>query len=120
MNSRTSLRPGIIAALTVFGALVSAPLACADPGAPTPSRTVRFDDLRLSTPEGVQTLYGRIRNAAAAVCGPHEITGTRIVSQAWKDCVSWAIHDAVLKLNQPPLTDYYARHLRDRSFTTTG
>lgn len=120
MTYRKSLRLGVVAALTLSGALAAVPAAAADPGVRTQARSVRFDDLSLSTPEGVKTLYNRIRNAAIAVCGPSERTGTRIVSQDWKDCVSGAIRDAVIKLNQSPLTTYYAQHLRDPSFTTTG
>jgi UrcA family protein len=120
MNLRPSARLGVLAVLALLGTHGVAPLAHADSANDAPARSVRFDDLNLSSPAGVQALYVRIQWAAVAVCGPSEITGTRIVSRAWKDCVSSSIREAVLKVNLPPLTAYYAKHLREPSFTTTG
>jgi UrcA family protein len=84
------------------------------------SETVRFDDLNLGTTAGLQALYVRIQNAARDVCGQADLPGSRVASAAWKDCVSDSVHQAILKVNNPSLTAYYADRLRAPMFTTKG
>ena len=67
-----------------------------------PSVTVSFRDLDLSTPEGANTLYRRIRTAAQKVCG---YAGADVLSQnISRACYRNAIADAVAKVNSPLLT----------------
>ena len=106
-----------IATMTGVPALAHADAADAADAA---TETVRYDDLNLSTPAGVQALYHRIQSAARNVCGPSVVTGTRIVSEGWKDCVSTTVHKAIFEVNKPPLTAYYANHLRDPISRTAG
>jgi UrcA family protein len=120
MNYRRTT--SLIAAAGITVALLSgvASLAHADVDGIAASRTVRYDDLNLSTQAGVQSLYRRIQNAARDVCGPEDVPGTRLTSRAWKDCVSGSIRQAVLSVNKPALTAYYAVRLRDVPFATAG
>ena len=82
--------------------------------------TVRFDELNLSSPAGVQALYLRIRNAAGDVCAPEIIIGARVPSVAWKNCVGTAVREAILKVNHPSLTRFYTKRLRATAFRATG
>ena len=107
----------MLAALTMLG---TASLAHADARSETEQRTVRFGDLNLGTQAGLQALYLRIQNAARDVCGPAEIMGTRLVSTAWKDCVSASVRDAILTINRPSLTAFYATQLRAVTARTAG
>lgn len=102
-------------------ALAAAPLlAHAGPASDVASLTVRFDDLNLSSEAGLATLYRRIQNAARTVCGPPSFTGTRVVSQDWKDCVSASVRSAILSVNKPQLTAYYASRLWTPVSRTAG
>ncbi len=82
------------------------------------SETVRFGDLNLAAPAGVQALYVRIQNAAHDVCGQANVPGTRRASVAWKDCVSDTLRQAILQVGNPSLSTYYANRLRGPTFTT--
>jgi UrcA family protein len=107
----------MLAALTLAG---TASLAHADTPSASEKQIVRYGDLNLATQAGLQALYRRIENAAADVCGPSTVTGSRIVSTAWKDCVGSAVRNAVLKVNHPSLTAYYAVQLRSGPLKITG
>ena len=56
------------------------------------SERVKFQDLNIDTPEGVQALYGRIHSAALRVCSETD----PILRQ-----------DAIRKLDLPQLSAYY-------------
>ena len=67
----------------------------------TPSVTVRYGDLDLSSPAGANTLYQRIQAAARQVCG---YPGADLLEQAsWRSCYRSAVGDAVRKVNSPLL-----------------
>jgi UrcA family protein len=67
------------------------------------SETVKFHDLNVGTPEGVQALYGRIHAAAKRVC----VESDPIMRPAERACVATAESNAIDKLNLPQLTAYY-------------
>src|ERR1700689_1231254 len=67
------------------------------------SERVKFQDLNVNTPEGVQALYGRIHSAAARVCSDSD----PILRQAAVSCAKKAEGDAIQKLSLPQLTAYY-------------
>ena len=70
---------------------------------PVRSETVKFQDLNVSTSEGVQTLYGRIHAAAWRVC-----SGTDPLYQMGaRNCAKNAEAKAIEKLNLPQLTAFY-------------
>ena len=108
------------AAMLAVATMTGVPALAHADAADVATETVRYDDLNLSTPAGVQALYHRIQSAARNVCGPSVVTGTRIVSEGWKDCVSTTVHKAIFEVNKAPLTAYYANHLRDRITRTAG
>jgi UrcA family protein len=68
-----------------------------------PSKTVKFADLNIATPDGAKALYNRIRVAAREVCGK-SAGGDPILSQATSGCINEAIDNAVKKVNAPYLT----------------
>jgi UrcA family protein len=107
----------MLAALTLAG---TASLAHADTPSDTEKQIVRYGDLNLATQAGLQALFRRIQNAAGEVCGPSTVAGSRIISTAWKDCVSNSVRDAILEVNHPSLTAYYAAQLRSGPFKITG
>jgi len=80
--------------------------ALADDGDAAPARTmvVRFGDLNLSSEEGVQKLYGRIRQAATTVCSETGPSSARPYSLEFQQCKEQAINTAVGKINNKVLT----------------
>jgi len=105
-----SVAAALLATATFSGVLSLAHAASIDD---SQSRVVRFDDLNLATRTGVEVLYRRIKDAAHDVCGEPTVTGSHLVTEAWKECVASAVRQAVLKVNQPTLTTYYSTRLRD-------
>jgi UrcA family protein len=65
--------------------------------------TVKFQDLNVGTPAGVETLYGRIHSAAKRVCSEAD----RIEQARASACAKKAEARAVGTLNLPTLTTYY-------------
>jgi UrcA family protein len=66
------------------------------------SETVKFADLNLSTPSGVEALYLRIHAAARHVC-----TQADEWQVAIRSCMAKAESEAVGKVNVPLLTAFY-------------
>jgi UrcA family protein len=67
------------------------------------SERVKFQDLNIDTPEGVQALYGRIHSAALRVCSETD----PILRQAAGACALKSEQDAIRKLDLPQLSAYY-------------
>ena len=67
------------------------------------SETVKFQDLNLNTPEGVQALYGRIHAAALRVCSSSD----PIQHYADSSCAKKSEANAIEKANRPQLTAFY-------------
>lgn len=67
------------------------------------SERVKFADLNVETPEGVQVLYSRIHAAAKRVCSESD----PVLKAAENICISKADGDAIAKLDLPQLTAYY-------------
>jgi UrcA family protein len=68
------------------------------------SETVKFADLNLSTPSGVDALYRRIHAAARRVC--EQPAGEETAARS---CMLKAEGDAVSKVNIPLLTSLYQK-----------
>ena len=66
------------------------------------SESVKFADLNLSSPAGVETLYGRIHAAAKRVC-------LQPAGELWaaRSCERKAESEAIAKVNLPLLTAFY-------------
>jgi UrcA family protein len=69
--------------------------------------TIRFADLDLSKPQGVATLYARIRRTAHDICG--DADGRYSLKER---CIARTIEDAVSRINEPPLTALHTEHLK--------
>jgi UrcA family protein len=75
-------------------------------GAPVKKQIVRYADLDLSAPAGVQMLYGRLKGAARSVCS--QLDGFSLMEHArYRACVAEAVEDAVLAVDSPALTEAY-------------
>jgi UrcA family protein len=67
------------------------------------TETVKFQDLNVGTPGGVEALYRRIHSAALRVCSQND----PVMQPALRACARSAEANAVEKVNQPLLTAYY-------------
>jgi len=67
------------------------------------SETVKFQDLNVDTPAGVETLYNRIHAAARRVCAESD----PVASQGVGNCIRKAEGKAISDLNLPGLTAFY-------------
>jgi UrcA family protein len=114
----------VLQVLTVVLAMTSG--ACVDSGnaayaAPSRKPTsvrVPVKDLDLTTHVGVIALYRRIRAAARSVCGDADIVFLEQRAESDR-CVDEAIGNAVAKVGNAGLTDYYlTKTHRAQSFTT--
>jgi len=77
---------------------------------------VAYDDLNLSAPDGIATLYKRIQRAAFAYCeSVTVVTGTR-TSSALNRCVKDAVETSVDKADLPALVAFH----ESRVSTNTG
>jgi UrcA family protein len=109
MNTMTisaGLRCLIIGAL--FGAVTSS-FAGIDqaPVLQSAHVTVKYSDLDVTTASGAATLYGRIHNAATAVC--FRVYDSNLGYSLNRDiCIRKAIAGAVTQLNQAALNAVYA------------
>jgi UrcA family protein len=93
---------GAFAALTV----ATTSFATA-PSVDARSVSVRYDDLNLSTPEGVNALYRRISGAAREVC-PDIYSRDLSVVAAAEHCQADAVAKAVSEVNNPQLALVHA------------
>jgi UrcA family protein len=100
--SRTLAFAGAFAALAV-----STTSFAAAPGNDPPSVAVRYDDLNLSTTDGVNALYRRITVAARQVC-PDPYSHDLAVVAASERCQATAIAKAVGEVNNPQLAALHA------------
>ena len=68
------------------------------------SIVVSFADLNLANPEELNDLYRRIESAAHKMCGVRSMKVSLEVSRRNQDCVSWAIDEAIGKVDSVRLT----------------
>ncbi|HEY6640807.1 UrcA family protein [Povalibacter sp.] len=98
----------VLAALLATAAMTS---AHANDSRAVEQREVRYDDLDLMQPGDVARLYGRIDQAAQAVCwtsGVLEVTAR----PRMKRCTAQALARAVADVDAPLLSDYYLARKR--------
>jgi UrcA family protein len=96
-------------AVAALGALIGNSVGlAAEPESRTemPSVTVRYADLDLNTPAGVEALYGRLRAAARAVCNVDE-RRPLVEVMAAKSCYLQVLGTAVDDAKLPTLTALY-------------
>ena len=93
---------GILSALAVSFSGLS---AAAD-SEPVRTAIVKYNDLNVSSPQGADALYRRIRSEAAKVCSlPFEDSLQAKIAEA--GCTRTAIRDAVIKVNETALSNVY-------------
>jgi UrcA family protein len=69
-----------------------------------PSVRIAYHDLDIATPQGIATLYVRIRRAAADVCGAgRPETGTRLSTGAIDACTRRAVDATIRQIGVPGL-----------------
>ena len=88
-------------------AMAVAPMSFAAPSDSVPTTTVRYDDLDLATPAGVNALYHRIANAATEVCPSPDIRDLTAATFA-RQCRVEAVARAVRDVNNPQLAVVHA------------
>jgi UrcA family protein len=94
-------------ALAVAGVVASVASFAGTPSVDSPSVSVRYDDLNLSTTAGVDKLYRRISSAARDVCPDIYSRDTHTVLLAQR-CQAAAIAKAVSQVNSPGLAMLHA------------
>lgn len=101
-TNRTNLHSVIFCALGAAAVLGLTTTAGADTQTLL-TKTVKFDDLNISTPAGAKVLYGRIQAAAHEVCplGMYSLE----MEQAQRTCLKQAIDNAVKGVNSTALTE---------------
>ena len=106
-SHRTNVRALAVFVLAAVPSLFFSELATAAVGGEAaPSMIVRYHDLNLGNPEGVASLYGRIRGSAAAVC--RSLESRELAREArWNDCVSRAVANAVNAVHNRGLSAYH-------------
>jgi len=100
MNTMTTIKRFRMLACGLLGAVASSlPVlpAVAD-SFDAPQVTVKYEDLNISNPQGVATLYSRIRNAAKDVCSQYDHSGIDGAIRR-NACMDRAIISAVTKVN---------------------
>lgn len=96
-----------IGACALAGILSASHATYADSVDQPPTAAVRYADLNLATRADVETLFRRIKFAAAEVCKPYERQWTLLPSAAYQFCVRNAVSGAVRTVDVPSLTAYY-------------
>lgn len=100
-NVKTASR--IPLAFTTALLLACVAVSTARAGEQVRSETVKFQDLNVDSPSGVQTLYERIHSAAQRVCSESDAL-QQIAARA---CARKAEARAIAKLSLPQLTAFY-------------
>jgi UrcA family protein len=81
---------------------------CADS---VPQVRVNFADVNLSNPQGIATLYTRLQQAAAKVCGQEPQIFDLSQHAAWSKCVNTALDGAVAQVHSIGLTALHAQRV---------
>jgi UrcA family protein len=81
-----------------------------------PSKTVRYHDLNLNSPEGIASLYERIHAAALDVCKSAEGPWRQGLESwtEWDWCVNHAVANAVQSVHNEKLSAYHWQQIRTR------
>jgi UrcA family protein len=103
MNSNVKTVSRIPLVLTAAMLLALVGVSSAHANEQVRAETVKFGDLNVGTPSGVQTLYDRIHAAAKRVCSESD----PLQRTAANACARKAEARAVEKLSLPQLTAFY-------------
>jgi len=92
----------------IGGAVLSSHVLAGEPSN-SPSITVKFADLNLQTPAGVEALYKRIRSAATQVCDSRYRTLSVLTYD--RQCAAAAETQAIEKVHSAALSAFYQRNV---------
>jgi UrcA family protein len=113
MTMKTSIRILLVARRVglalIGGAMLSSHVLAGEPSDP-PSTTVKFADLNLQTPAGVEALYKRIHSAATRVCDSGGGRNLSILTYERK-CAAAAETQAIEKVHNAALSAFYQRKM---------
>jgi UrcA family protein len=101
-RNENAARAGMVAAVALFTCLLATGARAEQPQ--VVQVTVSYADLDLSKTAGAQTLYKRIKAAAARVCGSHGRYTTLEPRKVWRNCFDTAVANAVAQIDRPTLT----------------
>jgi UrcA family protein len=90
-----------VSAFALLSALSHGRAAAADT---PPSEQVRYADLDLNRPAGIETLYRRLSQSARNVCESYTSSRTRDMQWQRRRCVALAMANAVKDVGNPALT----------------
>lgn len=103
MNSMLNKRGALMGLSVMVSGFVSGGVFAQDLSGDAPSITIRYSDLDLAQPSGVQVLYRRIATAAKVVCdhgNSRELA--RVV--ATNKCVDHTLSQAIEEIDMPQLS----------------
>lgn len=104
MNMHSLNRVTTFTAVLAAGLFASVGVA-ATSAAGSSGGVVRYGDLNLERPEGIEALYRRVNGAAEQVCGRMQSLDLVWMTE-WKKCVTGAVSGAAEKINIPAFTAY--------------
>jgi len=120
---KTSIRIHFVARCAgvalIGGAVLSSHVLAAERLDPR-SITVKFADLNLQTPAGVEALYKRIHSAATQVCDSG-VQRNLLILASDRKCVATAETQAIEKVHNAALSAFYQRKVgRQNSLVAMG
>jgi UrcA family protein len=101
-TKENAARAGITVAVALFTCLLANGARAEEPQ--IVKATVSYADLDLSKPAGAQTLYKRIKAAAARVCARNDNYSILEGRRAYHACFDTAVANAVSQIDRPALT----------------
>jgi UrcA family protein len=111
MTMKTAIRIQLVArcvGLALIGGAVLCSRVLAGEPSDLPSITVKFADLNLQTPAGVEALYKRIHSAATQVCDSGGDRNLSILTYDRK-CAAATETQAIEKVHNAALSAFYQR-----------
>jgi UrcA family protein len=104
----------MIALLAIPSLLIAGSAAAVTRADEAPSVTVRYQDLDLSSSEGIANLYRRIRAAAVEVCKPAEVSQSLQLAllSEWNACIGHSVANAVIRVHNEKLSAYQWQWIR--------
>ncbi len=108
-RARTRTHPLLLCGIAALCVGAGLPRAFADQPAAEPGTSikVKYGDLNLASPSGVEVLYKRIQKAARRVCTIDSAPADPVHVSHWQDCYRTAFANAIRDVDNQPLTAMY-------------
>ena len=111
MSRITHILTGAVLAVLINAVVAISAAATPDSASDRRTLVVRYSDLSLNRPADIKQLYHRIGVAADNVCGPREMTGSRLERPSYRSCFDAAVSNAIGAVASPALSAYYHTQL---------